>query len=456
MLGKLKGLFSSRTRDRSHPGDEGEIARWKARAEDLRARHLYEEAVTAVERVRIVVERSFAEEHPENVWALGTLAFLHAQLGDHKRADELYRRAYETAKSLYGERTAECGRILLGWAQVYIFIVDYGRAARCMESALDILRDSVGADHPDTVSAQQSLDNIRERLPKRKAVGHAFVERQVAAFSNTVKHLVERGSYKQALEPAMSALELAQHHIGDDHPVTLGSVNNLAFLYQTIGRYMEVESLYERVLKARERLLGRDHPDTLLSANNLAMLYQDLGQYGEAEPLLEGTLATKERVLGPEHPETLLSGNNLAFLYDNLGRYGEAESLYERVLKARERLLGRIHSDTLVSVHNLAWLYLIQARYSEAESLFERVLKAREQVSGGDHPTTLASVNNLAELYLSQGGYSKAEPLYERTLEASERVLGGDHPLTLTSLNNLAGCTSVRGDTAKPNPCLNE
>ena len=60
------------------------------------------------------------------------------------------------------------------------------------------------------------------------------------------------------------------------------------------------------------RVLGDTHPDTLTSRNNLARAYRDAGRLDEAIPLLERTLADREQVLGETHPDTLTSRNNLA------------------------------------------------------------------------------------------------------------------------------------------------
>jgi len=59
-----------------------------------------------------------------------------------------------------------------------------------------------------------------------------------------------------------------------------------------------------------ERVLGQDHPDTLTSRNNLALAYQDAGRAAEAIPPFEQTLADRQRVLGQDHPHTLTSRNN--------------------------------------------------------------------------------------------------------------------------------------------------
>ncbi|PVH67903.1 hypothetical protein DL98DRAFT_442468 [Cadophora sp. DSE1049] len=84
------------------------------------------------------------------------------------------------------------------------------------------------------------------------------------------------------------------------------------------GRWKEAETLLVQVMKFRKKVLGLEHPDTLGSMNNLACLYESQGKYEAAEPLYEETLQLK-KVLGLEHPDTLTSINNLAALYKSQG-----------------------------------------------------------------------------------------------------------------------------------------
>ncbi|CCI34922.1 Kinesin light chain (fragment) [Microcystis aeruginosa PCC 9701] len=82
------------------------------------------------------------------------------------------------------------------------------------------------------------------------------------------------------------------------------SLNNLAHLYESQGRYTEAEPLYLEALDLRKRLLGDNHPSVATSLNNLAELYNSQGRYTEAEPLyLEAINIFRER-LGENHPHT--------------------------------------------------------------------------------------------------------------------------------------------------------
>ncbi len=174
--------------------------------------------------------------------------------------------------------------------------------------------------------------------------------------------------------------------LGDDHPDTLSSRNNLACAYESAGRLDEAIDLYEQTLTDRRRVLGDDHPDTLTSRNNLAYAYESAGRLDEAIDLYEQTLTDSERVLGDDHPDTLSSRNNLAGAYASAGRLDEAIALYEQTLTDRRRVLGDDHPDTLTSRNNLAYAYASAGRLDEAIPLYEQTLTDRRAGAGRRPP----------------------------------------------------------------------
>ncbi|RUP51353.1 Tetratricopeptide repeat-domain-containing protein [Jimgerdemannia flammicorona] len=114
--------------------------------------------------------------------------------------------------------------------------------------------------------------------------------------------------------------------LGTEHPITATSLsllafvyhrqatslNNLAALYNSQGKYDKAEPLYERALIIREKVLGSEHPDTAQYLNNLAIFYRGQGDYDKARLLCERALSIREKVLGSEHPHTAQSRRNLA------------------------------------------------------------------------------------------------------------------------------------------------
>ncbi len=102
--------------------------------------------------------------------------------------------------------------------------------------------------------------------------------------------------------------------------------------------------------------MGPDHPDTATSLNNLAELYKSQGKYIEAEPLYQRAIAIDEKALGPEHPGLATDLNNLAGLYWAQGKYAEAVPLYQRALAICEHELGASHPTTRIVRQNYTLL----------------------------------------------------------------------------------------------------
>ena len=67
-------------------------------------------------------------------------------------------------------------------------------------------------------------------------------------------------------------------------------MNELAELYCDQGKYAQAEPLYTKVLEVQRRVLGEEHPDTLDTMDNLGALYWNQGKYAQAEPLFTKVL----------------------------------------------------------------------------------------------------------------------------------------------------------------------
>jgi Tetratricopeptide repeat len=82
-----------------------------------------------------------------------------------------------------------------------------------------------------------------------------------------------------------------------------------------------------QTLQLRQKVLGPEHPSTLTSMSDLAWVLSRQGKYVEAEQIDRQTLQLMHKVLGPEHPDTLTSMINLALVLSSQGKYVEAVSL---------------------------------------------------------------------------------------------------------------------------------
>ncbi|KAI0197415.1 hypothetical protein EV127DRAFT_450364 [Xylaria flabelliformis] len=107
---------------------------------------------------------------------------------------------------------------------------------------------------------------------------------------------------------------------------------------ELLGRYKEAEEIYQQTLDLKEEVLGEKHPNTLSTMNNLALVFSKQGRYKEAEEIYQQTLSVKEEVLGRKHPDTLITINNLAYNLFWQDRYEEAEEMCRQTLQLREEV----------------------------------------------------------------------------------------------------------------------
>jgi tetratricopeptide (TPR) repeat protein len=73
-------------------------------------------------------------------------------------------------------------------------------------------------------------------------------------------------------------LELHKQLLGENHPSTATSFNNLAGLYYSQGRYELAEPLYIQALELCEQSLGIAHPTTITVQANYAICLRDMSQ----------------------------------------------------------------------------------------------------------------------------------------------------------------------------------
>lgn len=249
----------------------------------------------------------------------------------------------------------------------------------------------------------------------------------------------------EAAELNEQVFEMRKRILGEEHPGTLISMNNLALTFAKQGWLSEAAELNEKVLEKRKIVLGEEHGDTLTSMDNLAWTFCEQERWIEAEELSLEVLEKRKRILGEEHRDTLTSMDNLAWTFYDQGRLSEAAELNKNVLEKRKRVLGEEHRDTLTSMDNLAWSFCEQERWVEATELYEQVLEKRKRILGEEHPGTLWSMDNLALTLYEQERWSEAEELYEQVLEKRRRILGEEHPGTLWSMNGLAITVKLQG-----------
>jgi serine/threonine protein kinase/tetratricopeptide (TPR) repeat protein len=245
-------------------------------------------------------------------------------------------------------------------------------------------------------------------------------------------------SYMDAAEREIrAALALRQRVLGEEHPDTLGALNQLAGVLCARGQFAEGERLARRVLQAQRRL-GHDDVQKMWTMSNLAWALSRQGKATEADSLAEEALSIARRQLGDTDAQTLHLRYARAGTLQALGRLDKAVKEYRAVLVAQRRLLGKEHPACLQTMRELSSALLARGDIGEAEEVNREVLAMSRAVHGDDHPRTIEVMKQRAWLLRSTGRPADAAVIQREVLSWHQRHLGEDHDNTIGQLFEMA------------------
>ncbi|MEM1367718.1 MAG: tetratricopeptide repeat protein [Cyanobacteria bacterium P01_H01_bin.15] len=242
----------------------------------------------------------------------------------------------------------------LDWAEAQ---VDSGEEALAQQSLLQI-SDVLWTDyqvHP-LVGAYLRKKLRNSEAPEAYQREYATMLAEVASnmpSALTLSHVAEF----ESIIPHLEAFTAGPMEFVEDDDLSWLFIGVASF-YEGQGLYSIAELSYQAAAKIIPERLGEDHPDTATSYNNLAALYELQGRYEKAEPLFQKALALTQRLLGEDHPSTATSYNNLAVLRLNQKRYQEAEELMLKAVKIKHRILPASHPSLSTS---LEWLKFMRS-----------------------------------------------------------------------------------------------
>ena len=338
------------------------------------------------------------------------------------------------------------------------------------ERALEIRQENLGSDHFDTyfsagmkgrlLQSQGHFDNAIQLLGLAHQAQAKMLGEEHPVSLKTLDSLGhahhQSGNLEMAEEIYRKVLRIQESVQGPNHPETLSTLDKLASLLVENGDYEQPEEMYLKVLSGRKEHLGPLHPDTMSSLNNLGFLAYRRGNYSEAASWFEKSHEGKRSALGAEHPTTLTTLRNLSITQRKVGQLDLAEDNLRETLEVSGKVLGSEHPSTLSTMNTLAGLLRQRGNYSEAEPLYQDSLQGRRRVLGDDHADTLTSLSNMGLFLKSQGKFAEAFDYYSEALEGRRRILGDDHRATLTTLNNLAFLLKGQGNRSESLPLFQE
>lgn len=213
------------------------------------------------------------------------------------------------------------------------------------------------------------------------------------------------------------AAEMFKETVGEDDPLYLRCLNNLAVVCQDTGDYPQAVRLLERLEKDYGKNLGETHPLYALALHNLGDALQDSGDRQRAEPLLLRSLEIIRGSLGKKNGLFIQNLANLAKLHVRQGDFAQAEKLYLQTLAIHEGLGGKEGAGYAVQLGNLAQVYQARGDFKRAEETLLRAEALREKLGRHDWPVPGTSRFNLGSLYYDKQDFSRAETCLRQSLQ---------------------------------------
>ncbi len=307
---------------------------WKTAADRLCAESKYSDAEKYYAKILEEREHAFGLNSPEivaDISDLGRVAFAQMKFGT---AENYYSRALQILENAKGKNSLDIVPVLNQLAKVTRAATNYMGSEQFAQRALGIVERYRGAEHADNVPALINVARV-QLLQQTPAKALPLLQRALA--------IQEKASGLMGLElaPVLDLLGEAarSEYPGDTEmywkrslavresnhgPAGLEVTETLDRLGQF---YFEAKSLdkaaatLERALYIRSRLLGNEHPATQETSEQVAAVYASLGRTPDAQPLVKEIFSAREQT-------TAQDLTSLAKQADGENRLQEADSFY--------------------------------------------------------------------------------------------------------------------------------
>ncbi len=249
---------------------------------------------------------------------------------------------------------------------------------------------------------------------------------------------------KEAIAPFTEALQLRERILGRDHPETLATRVNLAYVTAETGSPAAAESILRAAVSANRRVFSENHPLVAQTLNVLANVLIMLGKFDEADGALQEALGIARRTTSADSPQIDAALGSLAMLSYRRGDFSLAGDYTRQTLEMRVRRNGEDDDSALTVKQNLAVLDYQMGRYAEAERQLREIIDRRRK-SGGQ---TSFAVMHRGTILRFQGKAAEARTLHDEAIEQMTKDSGEASNATLTARLARAADYRDMGDLA--------
>ncbi|KAI9335957.1 hypothetical protein BDR26DRAFT_1009093 [Obelidium mucronatum] len=251
---------------------------------------------------------------------------------------------------------------------------------------------------------------------------------------------------KEALEECLS---LREEYLGQEHPDTLRTRSQLAYLSSRMGEDGFAELTLSSCLETQRDVLGSSHPDTLATMARLASAYGHHHLYNESVILYNECLATAASDLGDSSsPFVVATTLDFASLHQSNHRYKEALALYQQAHSSCLATLGESHKSTLLAALGVAQAQFHLQNYPASERAYHEITDLIHETFGTSSAQAWEAQIGLARNYEHTARIPESVDILAYVERQQQLVLGPNHAATLQTAAQLACVRVARGDAA--------
>ena len=288
-----------------------------------------------------------------------TLGEVYANLGLYDEGLRLLQRSSQVAARPSDQQV----ETLIATGEVQTFRANYSEAQHELNRAEAILRNATPPDpqlqirlltaYGELFNSQDDSSHARPYFERALALSHQPGQTTSGQRSRLLQGLAQSdmtdGQFETAEMTLKQALTDQIAATGELHPRVTDILSDLGSTAYFRGRRSKAIPYYRRCLEIDRRIMGQNHPGTAPTINNLARMLLETRQFEEAGRLLQESIDIRKGQVLDTDQAMGFTFSNLAIVRMNQDRLDEARALFQRGLAAaivnKHRLHGPILTD---------------------------------------------------------------------------------------------------------------
>lgn len=376
------------------------------------------------------VEYISGENHSHYISMIGDLGDAYRKLGKYQDALNYYYKTSALLAKNEGESSDNYILSNLDIAKVYRLLEDFDKSEVKYLKLQDIIAETGGKTHRLYFTIKNDLASLYFYLGKFKLAEIMYLECLEIAISTKHKKSIQVISHNLAsVYSNMGYLDKAEdfelraiNSFSNEEEIideTKGIfLNELGIIYNEKGAYIKAEESYLRALKIVEKKVGQHHVLFATIEQNLADLYDKMGKISQAKVFYTSVSDKMKNIRGRKNSYAL-SLTNLASFYQRQQENEKAIKIIREAHQIWDTLSQKNESNYAHSINTLAILLSKNKSINdkeEAKNLFQKAAKIKKSLFGEEHKDYIQIISNLAVLLDKMGDIQEAQKYHQEVL----------------------------------------